>query len=333
MAIVNDQRLAVAVAVVRDAAGRYLISQRHPLAMHGSQWEFPGGKLEVGESPEAALTRELEEELGITPTVCRPLIEIPHDYPQQRVRLLVWLVEGWRGELAAANSDQLLGREGQRLRWVSDSELDALPFPSANRGIIQALRLPPLLQITPEPGERSAWPNFLKALDRTLATGIGILQLRSKRLTQSDSVEDYAVLAAMVIARCRPYGVPVMLSGSEDLVRQLGAAGRHLDSRQLQQLGEGTLAKEMLTSVSCHHQADLLRAATLGVSYALLSPVKATATHPDAQPLGWQQFQTAAADFPLPLYALGGMQRSDLPDAWQHGAQGIAAIGALWAGD
>ena len=81
---------------------------------------------------------------------------------------------------------------------------------------------------------------------------------------------------------------------------------------------------------SCHDARDLQRAADLGLDYALLAPVQPTATHPEAQSLGWARFAELADRAALPVYALGGLGPADLDTAIQHGAQGVAAIRGLW---
>jgi 8-oxo-dGTP diphosphatase len=95
-------------------------------------WEFPGGKVETGETVEDALRRELHEELAIEIASFEPLLTISHDYNDKSVLLDVWWIDGFRGEPH--------GREGQPLRWVSIAELDELDFPAANRTIILALK-------------------------------------------------------------------------------------------------------------------------------------------------------------------------------------------------
>jgi 8-oxo-dGTP diphosphatase len=85
-----------------------------------------------------------------------------------------------------------------------------------------------------------------------------------------------------------------------------------------------------LVGASCHNGPELARAAALGLDYALLSPVRHTASHPDVTPLGWSRFAELVDPTPLPVYALGGLRVGDLDDAIRHGAQGIAAIRGLW---
>jgi len=129
----------VVAAAIEDAQGRVLIAQR-PNGKHmAGAWEFPGGKIEHGEAPLAALARELREELGIEigPGPHRPVRRINHSYPDRDVLIDVWRVEEFAG------SPQ--GLDAQALRWCSPTELDQAPLLPADRPIVAALRLPSVL--------------------------------------------------------------------------------------------------------------------------------------------------------------------------------------------
>lgn len=307
--------LAVVAAVIRDAAGRILIARRLQHVHQGGLWEFPGGKIESGESPEQALRRELWEELGIHPRRYRRLIRIPHHYPDRSVLLDVWQVDSFSGSPH--------GRQGQPLQWVQPADLPNYPFPAANRPITAAARLPAQYLITPD-GESG--PDFLEKLDAALARGIRLVQLRAPSLPAAE----YAQLAQSVIQRCRDQGAAVLLNSSPELVLQLGADGVHLSSRRLQAITQRPLPPQLWCAASCHSQAELQRAQEVGVDFAVLSPVQATVSHPEAVPLGWEQFKGLVWDLPLPVYALGGMHPEDLPQALAARAQGVAAIRSLW---
>jgi 8-oxo-dGTP diphosphatase len=123
--------LRVVAGVLRDAAGRVLLSQR-PAGKHmAGYWEFPGGKIVSGESGEQALARELTEELGVSLRRCHPLVQLRHDYSDRVVELDVFVVDDYHGEPT--------GREAQALRWVAASELAVEPLLPADRPIIDAL--------------------------------------------------------------------------------------------------------------------------------------------------------------------------------------------------
>ena len=123
--------IRVVAAVLHDSEGRILVGQRPAGKTLAGLWEFPGGKLEPGEAAEAALRRELFEELGIQVRSCRPLMQLRHEYPERHVELLVWLVEHYGGEAR--------GLEGQALRWVSVQELPTLALLPADLPIIEYL--------------------------------------------------------------------------------------------------------------------------------------------------------------------------------------------------
>jgi 8-oxo-dGTP diphosphatase len=129
---VSSHLVHVAVGVILSPENKILIALRHPNSHQGGLWEFPGGKVEVGESVERALARELDEELGIELGEVRPLMTIKHDYPDKSVCLDVWWVERFSGEPE--------GREGQLIRWVSIADLMNYAFPPANAAIVEAIQ-------------------------------------------------------------------------------------------------------------------------------------------------------------------------------------------------
>jgi mutator protein MutT len=134
----------VAAAVLVDRHRRVLIAQRPAGKHHAGGWEFPGGKIERGESPRQALARELEEELGITIEHPRPLSRVRHAYPHGAVLLDVWVVRRYRGEPR--------GRDGQALRWCSQRELENAQLLPADQPIVTALHLPARLRSAAGPG-------------------------------------------------------------------------------------------------------------------------------------------------------------------------------------
>ncbi len=122
----------VAVGIVIDASGAVLVTQRPDHVHQGGLWEFPGGKVEAGETVEAALRRELHEELGIAVQAAEPLLQVRHAYPDQSVLLDVWRVTVYHGEAR--------GREGQPLVWMPPAGMADFAFPAADGPIIARLR-------------------------------------------------------------------------------------------------------------------------------------------------------------------------------------------------
>mgnify|MGYP001823742480 CR=1 FL=1 len=123
----------VAAGILRAADGRVLISERICDGPFDGLWEFPGGKIGASETSEAALKRELAEELGITVTAAQPFMELHHEYPDRTVDLEFFLINDWQGEPA--------GLEGQGIRWVAVSEIDPDVLLPADAPVIDALLL------------------------------------------------------------------------------------------------------------------------------------------------------------------------------------------------
>jgi 8-oxo-dGTP diphosphatase len=123
--------VTVAVGILIDPQGRVLITRRAPQTHQGGLWEFPGGKVEPGETIVDALARELREELGVTVLISEPFMTLQHDYGDQCVCLAVYRVTSWRGEPS--------GMEGQPLAWQQPKNLTDWPFPAANQPILTRL--------------------------------------------------------------------------------------------------------------------------------------------------------------------------------------------------
>jgi 8-oxo-dGTP diphosphatase len=308
--------LHVVAGVVGNALGEILIARRAFQTHQGGLWEFPGGKRENGETPYQALQRELREELDLEVQAARPMIRVHHVYPGKRAILLdVWRVEAWQGTP--------WGREGQPVRWCNPRELGEYEFPAANLPILRAAQLPSRYLITPEAEDQE---NFLAKLRASLENGIRLVQLRCKSLNR----EAYFSLAEAALDLCRRYGAQLLLNGDPAWVEELGAHGVHLDSARLMALSERPLPPAYRVTASCHNPQQIIHAGRLGLDCILLSPVRPTASHPEARALGWQRFFAWSELSRCPVYALGGMEIRHLPLAWAHGAQGIAGIRGLW---
>lgn len=310
--------LHVMAAVIRSPEGRVLIARRPEDKDQGGLWEFPGGKREAGETREAALARELREELGIEVRQARPLIQIRHAYPHKTVLLDVWQVKAFAGEAQ--------GLEGQPIRWVWPDELPNYRFPAANYPIITAARLPERYLITPDETDPAA---VLAVVQRALAADMPLIQLRAPRL----SAQDYHHVAQSALALClQPERL--MLKGPLAWAEEFPTVGWHLTARQLHELPAGIrpLAADRWLAASCHSAAELEQALALGVDFVTLSPIQPTQTHLEAQPLGWEKAQQLIEQVPRPVYLLGGMNSEDLPRAFEIGAQGVAGIRGVWVG-
>ena len=306
----------VAVGVIRKPDGRVLITRRAEDSHQGGRWEFPGGKVEPGEELVTALTRELHEELGIRPLDPRPLLRIHWHYPEKAVLLDTWEIRRFQG-----NPEP---REQQPLRWVAPQDLPRYRFPDANGPIVTAAMLPETYLITPDVTEaREA--AFLRRLKQRLAEGARLVQLR----LPSASAVQWRRLAGRSMALAAHYGARLLVNGDIDLARHLGC-GVHLRAAQLETLDARPLPMGQLVAASCHDARELQRATALEADFAVLGPVRPTASHPGVDTLGERAFADLIADVPVPVYALGGLGAEDVSEFHALRAQGVAAIRGLW---
>lgn len=316
-----------AVGVIQRDNGLVLLGQRPVGKPWAGYWEFPGGKIEDGELPAHALVRELQEELGITPTLYYPWITRSYDYeakynaegllesPAKTVKLHFFIVVEWDGEP--------LGLEQQTLSWQNPEKNTVGPMLPANAPILTGLGLAPVYAISnlAELGEEL----FFERLSIALERGLMMIQIREKQL----AAEELKLFAERVIEVAAPYEAKVFINSDLGLAQALNASGVHFSSRQLMSLP--SKPQGLLCGGSCHNEAELAKAAKLGLDYVMLSPVQPTLSHEGATALGWERFADLIKDYPLPVFALGGMQAGDLAMARTKGAHGIALQRAIWA--
>ena len=121
----------ISIAIIKNTEQQFLITLRPDASHQGGKWEFPGGKVEAGETIEQAMCRELYEEVGLTARQYKLFEKLFFDYGDKQLNLYFFVVEGFTGEA--------LGKEGQPLRWVSKTQLAEYEFPEANRAVIAKL--------------------------------------------------------------------------------------------------------------------------------------------------------------------------------------------------
>jgi len=307
----------VVAGVLEDARGRILLARRTEGRDLAGLWEFPGGKREPGETPEAALARELHEELGIDAEIGPPLIRVPHRYPHKRLQLDVRHIASWRGVPK--------GHEGQALAWVPRHKLASYAMPSADRPVVAALLQADRYLVTPTPQgvDDGRW---LAALQRALDAGVRRVQLRA---SPDIDAAHWSALVLAAVDHCRAAGAEVLVNGDIELARRL-QVGVHLRASQLQETRKRPLPSGLLVAASCHTAGELALAEALDCDFAVLGPVLATPSHPGTTGIGWDMFASLREDVALPLYAIGGLAIDEIPAARAHGAQGIAAIRSLW---
>ena len=301
--------------MIQNPADEVLIALRQPDSHQGGKWEFPGGKVNSGEDIRTALGRELKEELNLHLQAAHPLIKVHHHYPDKSVLLDVWTVSGFKGNLT--------GREGQRIKWVPISMLHQHVFPAANKPIVDTLRLPREIAITPQAGSRDELQTVLYCL---VQNGVPAIQLRQKQLSTADYADWFETAAEI----CRTNKVLLFANASPARCRELDTSAVHLTSQLLMRQSRRPVGDEVLLSAACHNLEQLQHAEALGVDLAILSPVAITAKLSRTEAvLGWEKFMSLSDQVSLPVYALGGLKRSDMAVARDHGAHGLAGIRAF----
>jgi len=305
----------VAVAVLLRRDGTFLLAQRPRGKVYAGYWEFPGGKVEPGESVTAALKREILEELGVEIERAYPWITRIFTYPHATVRLHFHRVFSWRGEPSAV--------EHAALSWQRHDLITVEPLLPANGPVLRSLMLPNEYAITCAGSLGSE--RFFARLETRLRAGLRMIQVREKSLTREETRE----FARRVIALARPYGARVLVNADIALAHMVGADGVHLTAEQLR----ATTGRPDLEwcGASCHSAEELRLAEAMGADLVVLGPVRPTPSHADAKLLGWQRFRELASRAALPIYALGGMQPEDVEMAMSCGAHGIAMMRGAWA--
>lgn len=291
----------------------FLLARRPPGKVYAGWWEFPGGKVEAGETFHDALLRELDEELGIRITAATPWLTREFVYPHATVRIRFFRVTAWDGEIHAHAHDAWAWQR-------CGGEADVSPILPANGPILKGLALPTCCALSN--AEENGIEAELQRLRGAVAAGLRLLQIRDKRLPPAERER----FARTVMAIARPAGTLVFVNDDAALAQRLGADGLHLSAATLARAA--TRPDFAWVGASCHDAGELAQAAALGCDYALLGPVLPTPTHPDRPGLGWEAAERLIAASPLPVFALGGMsmERESIEEAWRRGAHGVALL-------
>lgn len=308
------KRVEVAAAVIMQPDGQFLLGQRAPDTVYAGYWEFPGGKVEAGETPHDALVRELDEELGIRVQAANPWITREYHYEHAHVRLHFFEVSAWQGEPKSHIHSALC--------WQRAQAPSVHPMLPANAPVLRALQLPRVYGITQaaEVGVEAQ----LALLDAALSQGLGMVQVREGRLSPSARQE----FAQAVRSQTRARGALMLVNDDEVLARAVGADGLHVPAARLMSL-QARPDFEWV-GASAHNPQELARAAELGLDFVVLGPVKPTLSHPGAAGMGWEVFADMIGDYPLPVFAIGGVTEADMGQARRAGAHGIAGIRGVW---
>lgn len=295
----SKSKIDVAIALL-FFRGKVLVGWREAKQHQGNKYEFPGGKVEIGESPEQACRREIREEVGIDVTDWHTCQIICHEYEDITVNLHVFH--------ASVSSSQLAQIQAP-WTWYSRDTLATLNFPKANDVLIQHLNWQRQIKISIELNDLISLSNTHLMYWRVEEHEVNITQLA--RL----SAVDFAKLI-----------VNVNVWQQMNTEQQQQVAAVHLKHSQLMQRQKGDLVDQVRYIAACHNEVSAQHAQAIGCDAILLSPILPTTSHHDAKVLGWQGLHTIAMHIDIPVFALGGMQVDNLRQAQQYGAYGIAGI-------
>ena len=300
----------VAAAVILAPDGRVLLAQRPAGKAYAGYWEFPGGKLEYGESVRDALVRELREELGIEVLDAAPWLVQRYVYPHAAVELNFWRVFAFAGEP--------FGHDGQAFRWQTPGRFDVDPLLPANTAILRALTLGTVCGIVPAAAVAS--DTVVQRIEaRVVDGGIGLVCV--------DAAGAEPALGRAAVARLRGVaertGARLLLRGA-DAAAAPGPTGELWSVQELR----ATAARpaDIFVGADCLDAADLARAGALGLDFGIVGSAATGTRAPigaDVAATEWDTFSHIAAATPLPVLVDGALAAAGLPVAQRRGAHGI----------
>ncbi|MEH1709379.1 thiamine phosphate synthase [Acinetobacter pittii] len=288
--------VAIAILIHR---GKILVGWREEQQHQGGKHEFPGGKVEQGETPEEACRREIYEEVGIGLKDWHQFDYIHHEYDDIIVNLHLF---------HSYVPDELLNLIHQPWAWYTRDQLLHLNFPKANKDIIKRLYWPHLIKIS----------NTLNPVESSEALLYWRIENESEQYIEQLTALNEGQRSNLII------NVDIWHQLSPELQKQIKTV--HLKQSQLMNLHKGDLTVGVRYIAACHDAVSLKQAQQIGCDAVFISPVKPTTTHPEAVVLGWERFSDLAQNSQIPVFALGGVHPEDLATAQQHGAYGLAGI-------
>ena len=304
----------VSVAVLINNNRQVLLGQRpHPKSWEG-WWEFPGGKIEKGETSVDALYREIDEEIGVKITQFKKWVIRKYSHGGNDITLHFFKVYGWEGEVTS--------KENQKLVWTHLQNPNVSPILPANLFIQKAFDLPKYYAITNL--SETSKKVFFNQLQNRISNGLKMIQVREKNI----SFDEFKIFSNEVIKICKPKGVKVIINSDVNLAYEIKADGVHLRSKDLISIKK--IPKNLIVSASCHTQEEIYIAEKLNINFLVLSAIKKTLSHPDIKPIGWDEFEKIVNRVNTPIYALGGLGVNDYSIALENGAIGIASQRSIW---
>ena len=306
-------RQKISLAVIINSQGKILLSQRKKGIHLESLWEFPGGKLNSGESFKQALRREIKEELNINLGECKKLIDFNYCYPDRELHFQVFIVP--------VKDLVIHHAEKQNIRWIEKSKLKTLDLPSANEIICNALLMPDLYMIA---DYKVLGNKIISLVEKQLLCGVRMVQYRiTGEYIPKQTIEIGYILKKL----CDKYSATLVLNSNWQLWQSIKPHGVHIKSCDLSKYRD--LQDEIpfqALSAACHTEHDVEMINQCAIHSAVVGSVHPTQTHPEARAIGWIGFSRLCQKINKPVYAIGGCNRTDVRTSQVYGGQGIASI-------
>ena len=286
----------------------YLLAQRPPDKVYAGYWEFPGGKVEPGETLHEALIREIEEEMGATIERAWPWLSRQFTYPHATVRLKFFQVESWRGELCPLEHSGIV--------WIRLGDTPPVdPVLPANGPILRALALPQRCCVL------DATSLLADQLSRAVAKPTAERQLlRVSHVTDLAAPQTGHVDALRNFIAENP-ATDVFIDDDQALARTVGAQGIHLTEATLRQ----THARPAFdwVSASCRNESDFAHAIALGVDFVAFPVPNQVASSDSGNSTEWTNFATWIERSPIPVFIDDATGTLSLNDVHPHGVHGL----------
>jgi 8-oxo-dGTP diphosphatase len=308
----HKPHLFVSAGILFNAKEAFLLASRPSGKAYAGYWEFPGGKIESGETALMALKRELAEEMGITVLQAYPWLQQDFDYPHAQVTLFFFQVTAWEGEIIA--------QEQQQFSWQSITNLTVHPILPANAPILRALALPRALAISD--AKALGETGFLNKLVHYLDQGLTWLILHEPHLDAAQ----FTAFAKKVLALTCNYPIKIVFYDHLACAQALGADGILLSTAALMACKSRPSALPYCGAF-IDTKAALNQAAALKLDYAILKHLANTPAHFSQPRIHWPGVGDMLQHHnKLPVYAMGGLAQQDIPQAREQGAHGIAFV-------
>lgn len=295
----SKPNLHISIAILLHQS-KVLVGWREENQHQGNKHEFPGGKVEQGETPVEACRREVFEEVGIELDEWHAFDFIRHEYDDVIVNLHLF---------HAAVKAEALDKIQQPWQWYNRTELRDLNFPKANKAMVKRLY----------------WQQQIKVSDDLSQ----LIQLPSNQLmywrTEANQ-QSHMALSEVNVEQLSQLIVNQSLWKQLNSIQQQNIGAVHLKHTQLMTMSANDLLVGQRYIAACHDEQSVQHARSIGCDAVLLSPVLATETHPDAVAMGWEKFAQIAKQVEIPVFALGGMHADMLQEAKEHHAYGIAGM-------